>query len=194
MYYRHVVSKDTFRKIDYELWNKLWFWSKRRHPNKSKGWIIKKYFSRVDNLKFTFIDQETGLYIRRTVHTPIKRHVLLNIRYRVYDKSPETQEYWKKREYTNAYNQIYSVKIGKLYKKQQGKCSFCKELMTKEQVANQKLHAHHMLPRSLGGTESHSNLRLLHNECHRELHARLSRKEMKELWETEDYLLDLTNE
>ena len=63
--------------------------------------------------------------------------------------------------------------------------------MTKEQVAEQELHAHHMLPRSLGGTESHSNLRLLHSECHRELHARISRKEMKELWKSKDYLSTL---
>lgn len=188
MFYRHAVSKGTFDKVDHEIWTKLYFWSKRRHPKKSKDWVMRKYFSRVGNFKDTFKDRDTGLYIYRTVLIPIKRFIILNRKYRVYDKSAETQEYWNKREYTNAFNQIYSVKMSRLYKRQQGKCSYCKELMTKEQVANQELHAHHMLPRSLGGIEDYSNLRLLHNECHRELHARLSRQNMKELWETEDYL------
>ena len=188
MYYRHAVSKRTFTNIDDHIWRKLYHWSKRRHPTKNKGWIYQKYFSKVGKNKNVFTDKETGLYIEKITYIPIKRFVTLNGKYRVYDGTPDTQKYWKQREYTNAFNQIYSVKMSRLYKRQQGKCSYCKELMTKEQVANQELHAHHMLPRSLGGIESQSNLRLLHNECHRELHARLSRKEMKELWKTENYL------
>ena len=31
-------------------------------------------------------------------------------------------------------------------------------------------HVHHMLPRAFGGTERYSNLRLLHNDCHVDLH------------------------
>ena len=191
MYYRHAVSKRTFINIDDHIWRKLYHWSKRRHPTKSKDWIYQKYFSKVGKNKNVFTDKETGLYIKKITYIPIKRFVILNGKHRVYDKTPDTQEYWKQREYTNAFNQIYSVKMSRLYKGQQGKCSYCKELMTKEQVVNQELHAHHMLPRSLGGIEDQSNLRLLHNECHRELHARLSRKEMKELWKTENYLSTL---
>ena len=189
MYYRHVVSKRIFSKVDRSIWRKLYFWSKRRHPTKPKGWIIRKYFSKVGNVRHVFRDKETNSYIYTITYTPIKRHVILNGKYRVYDKTPETQEYWKKREYTNAFNQIYSEKMRRLYKRQQGKCSFCKEHMSKEQIENTELHAHHMLPRSLGGTEDYSNLRLLHEECHRELHARISRTDMKELWKTKDYLL-----
>ena len=189
MYYRHSVAKETFAKVDSEIWRKLFFWSKRRHNSKSKGWIINKYFSRVNDFKLTFKDNESGKYLTRVVLIPIRRHVIVNRKYRVYDNSPETREYWQKREYTNAYDQIHSVKLRKLFKRQKGKCSYCKEFMSKEQIVNTELHAHHMLPRSLSGTESHSNLRLLHNECHKEIHAKLSREEMKELWETKDYLL-----
>ena len=191
MYYRHVVSKKTFSSIDYELWHKLYFWSKRRHPLKSKSWIITKYFSKIGNDRFVFVDSETGNQITRISHMPIKRHLILNGKYRVYDNDPDTQEYWNKREYINAYNQIFSVKMRRLFKRQHGKCSFCKETMLKEQVENTTLHVHHLLPRSLGGNESYSNLRLLHDECHRELHAKMPRKVMKELWKTKDYLLNL---
>ena len=189
MYYRHVVSKRIFGKVDHEIWNKLHFWSKRRHPSKSKGWINRKYFSRMGNRSYVFKDQETERYIRLISPIPIKRHVILKRNYRVYDKNPESREYWKKRGYTNAFKQIASVKMTKLYSKQKGNCSLCNEEITQEQIANSWLHVHHLLPRSLGGTDSYSNLRLLHDDCHRELHAKMSRKEMKELWKTENYLL-----
>jgi RNA-directed DNA polymerase len=189
MYYRHVVSKRIFAYIDFHLWRKLYFWAKRRHSNKSKNWIIRRYFGRIDNTKFVFKDRTTGKYIYSLASIPIKRFALVDSTFRVYDQDPETQEYWNKREYTNAFKQIIPVRMSRLYKRQEGKCSFCKKLMVSEQVRETLLHVHHMLPRSLGGTESYSNLRLLHGDCHRELHAKFTRKEMEILWKTEDYLL-----
>ena len=43
-YYRGVVSKNTFSKIDHILTNQLKRWSYRRHTNKSRKWIKDKYF------------------------------------------------------------------------------------------------------------------------------------------------------
>ena len=43
-YYRGVVSKKTFSKINYRVWWYLWRWAKRRHPNKAKKWVKDKYF------------------------------------------------------------------------------------------------------------------------------------------------------
>jgi len=36
-YHRHVVSKRTFSKLDELIWNALWRWATRRHPNKEDG-------------------------------------------------------------------------------------------------------------------------------------------------------------
>jgi RNA-directed DNA polymerase len=189
MFYRHVVSKDTFSKINHEIWIKLYFWSKRRHPQKSRSWIVQKYFSRVDNVKSVFRDSETGNYLVSINQLTIKRFVMVNGTHRVYNNNPETLLYWKKREYTNAYDQIYSVKVRRLYKRQNGKCSYCNEPIKEEQIQKTELHVHHLLPQSFGGTESYSNLKLLHQECHTELHATLSRSEMKELVNNKvDYL------
>jgi RNA-directed DNA polymerase len=44
-YHRHGVSKRTFGWMDHAVRNCLWFWAKRRHANKSKGWIENKYWS-----------------------------------------------------------------------------------------------------------------------------------------------------
>jgi RNA-directed DNA polymerase len=32
-YYRHCAAKDTFGKADHRMWEMLWTWAKRRHPN-----------------------------------------------------------------------------------------------------------------------------------------------------------------
>lgn len=33
-YHRHIVAKETFRKMDFYLWNTLWQWAKRRRHEK----------------------------------------------------------------------------------------------------------------------------------------------------------------
>ena len=180
MYYRHVVSSDTFAKIDHEIWWKFFRWSKRRHPNKSKKWVITKYFSR-QNGHHRFADKETKTWITNLSQIPIRRFVKVRGGTRVYDNDPKAREYWNKREYTNVYEQIHSVRMRKLYDKQKGKCPVCKEQLTQEEIKESQLHIHHLKPRSLGGSESYSNLRLLHDHCHRELHRKLTRKEMSEL-------------
>ena len=190
MYYRFVVSKEIFHNVDYKLWWKLFNWSKRRHPRKSTGWILNRYFTNRAKRSKEFKDSESQIALFRLNSIPIgKRFVRLNNQFRVYENTPESKEYWNKREYKNAFDQITSVKIRKLYSKQQGKCSICKRQITQKQIENSEHHIHHQLPRSLGGTESHSNLRLLHQECHRELHALLTRQELKEIWKlNSDYL------
>lgn len=34
-YYKGVVSKETFNYISHRVWQYLWRWAKRRHPNKN---------------------------------------------------------------------------------------------------------------------------------------------------------------
>ena len=53
-YYRGVVSKNTFSKIDHILTNQLKRWSYRRHTNKSRKWIKDKYFIKVGNRDWFF--------------------------------------------------------------------------------------------------------------------------------------------
>ncbi len=36
-YYRHVVSKQVFRKVNHEIWQALWRWACRRHPVKEQA-------------------------------------------------------------------------------------------------------------------------------------------------------------
>ena len=172
MYYRHVVSKEVFNRIDYEIWWKLFHWSKRRHPNKSKSWIIQKYFSQIKGKSSKiFRDKETNSEICELSRIPIRRFIKVDNSKRVFDSNPDTQKYWQDREYINAYKQIDSVKMRRLYESQKGICPHCKGQMTLRQIQKSLLHTHHIKPRSKGGNNNYSNLQLIHAECHREIHA-----------------------
>ena len=53
-YHRHVVASRTFASVDHWIWRTLWYWSKRRHPNKSAQWIMEKYFRTRGSRKWVF--------------------------------------------------------------------------------------------------------------------------------------------
>jgi RNA-directed DNA polymerase len=81
MYHRHMVSSFIFNWIDHRVWDKLWRWAKRRHPNKGRYWIKDRYFEDYKGRKWTFSDiseQKDPLNATRIFNlssVKIKRHV-----------------------------------------------------------------------------------------------------------------------
>jgi len=53
-YHRHIVAKETFKKLDSYLWEITWQWGKRRHPNKGRKWIARKYWHSEGNRNWVF--------------------------------------------------------------------------------------------------------------------------------------------
>jgi RNA-directed DNA polymerase len=81
-YHRHVVAKETFARVDHEVWSLLWRWAVRRHPNKGSRWVKEKYFPTCNRRKWVFATterQEDGtireVVLRKASDTPIKRHI-----------------------------------------------------------------------------------------------------------------------
>lgn len=78
-YHRSVVSSDIFHKLDYILWEMLWKWAKRRHPNKSKIWIAKKYWKQNNTRRWNFQTENNRLLFlsdtRIQRHIPLKLHM-----------------------------------------------------------------------------------------------------------------------
>ena len=81
-YYKGVVSKETFNYISHRVWQYLWRWAKRRHPNKNSKWVRKRYFKTIKGNKWVFActtsdrrgqDKELALY--QIDYTPIERHI-----------------------------------------------------------------------------------------------------------------------
>ena len=73
-YQRHIVAKDTFRKLDSYLWEITWRWGKWRHPNKGHKWIVNKYWTYEGARKWIFRTKETKLL--RFSDAQIRRYLL----------------------------------------------------------------------------------------------------------------------
>jgi RNA-directed DNA polymerase len=44
-YHRHVVASEAFSRVDTYVYEQLWRMLRRRHPKKSRRWLIRKYWS-----------------------------------------------------------------------------------------------------------------------------------------------------
>ncbi|WP_365975506.1 group II intron maturase-specific domain-containing protein [Moorena sp. SIO4G3] len=153
-YYSTVCSKETFKDLEYLLWNKLQRWGYRRHPNKSKTWVINKYWGTVKKDNWMFMDGEN--YLPKHAKTKIVRHIKIKD-----TKSPFNGDliYWNTR--MGKHPEINSQK-GRLLKRQKGKCAHCGLIFRDGDL----MEKHHIIPRSLGGTDLDKNLELLHLHCH----------------------------
>lgn len=68
---------------------------------------------------------------------------------------------------------VQSLTRAKLYLKQQGRCPYCGGELDgdRDECGWDALIVHHLVPLSKGGKETLKNMRLLHDVCHRQLHA-----------------------
>ena len=101
-YWRHVVSKDIFSKMDSYLWWKVYKFLLRLHPNKSKTWIKNRYYPFYYDGKhygnWIATDPKTGKILEKMVWTPIKRYIMIKHDFSPYDKDKE--EYFENRRTT----------------------------------------------------------------------------------------------
>lgn len=102
-YYRGVVSSKVFAMIDQVIFQALKRWGMKRHPNKGKPWIIRKYYTGYngDSWRFHCIvkDKEGNkkiLYLKLAAETLIRRHI--KIRAEANPFNPYFKEYFQKRE------------------------------------------------------------------------------------------------
>lgn len=45
-FHRHIVAKQIFKWVDLQIWEGLWEWATRRHPEKGAYWVKDRYFRR----------------------------------------------------------------------------------------------------------------------------------------------------
>lgn len=67
-YYRSVVSKHTFVSIDSYLWWLTFTWAVRNHRNKSKKWVVARYygmFNKARTDRWVFGDRDSGAYLTK---------------------------------------------------------------------------------------------------------------------------------
>ncbi len=77
-YYRSVVSSRVFAALDHHVWHLTYRWARHTHPNKSKGWVVARYFGRFNRARLTggsSATGTTGAYLSKFSWTRIVRHV-----------------------------------------------------------------------------------------------------------------------
>ena len=94
-YYRHVVSSETFNRIDNAIWKATWKWSTRRHPNKPLRWIKMKYFQREGHRDWVFGEKNSTERLLKMEQIPIRRHIKIKADANPYD--PHWNDYFAKR-------------------------------------------------------------------------------------------------
>ncbi|NEP02185.1 MAG: group II intron reverse transcriptase/maturase [Symploca sp. SIO2E9] len=172
-YFSTVCSKETYNDLEHLLWNRLQRWGYRRHPNKSKTWVNKKYWGSHQGSNWTF--QDGAIRLLKHIETPIVRHVKVKGTVSPFDGN---LTYWSSR--MGKHPEMPAQKA-KLLKRQKGKCAHCGLTFRDEDI----LEVHHIQPRSKSGNNKLENLELLHLHCHDVVHGQktetVTRKELDDL-------------
>jgi RNA-directed DNA polymerase len=101
-FYRHSVASKTFGYVENQIFQSLYAWSMRRHPNKGKRWVVNKYFTTpatAPEWKFHGVSVVGGIALYQSLKAmnkiSIKRHVKIKCDANPYD--PDYVEYFQKR-------------------------------------------------------------------------------------------------
>jgi len=169
-YHRSVVSKKTFAWMDKIIWHLTFGWAKRRHPNKSKNWILQQCYTCARGVQHRFSGtemREDGTPERHTLllmsYTPIRRHVKIlqsahpfDVKYDEYFEK-RTAEKWKNNSKRQNIESLIAIV-------QKGTCPCCKE----ELKISQNWCISLKRKASKGGEYMPGNADIIHRKCYQE--------------------------
>lgn len=99
---RHLVASRAFRYVDKRIFETLWQWAKRRHPQKGRNWVRQKYFRIEPPKAWAFTAPQRNrdgtwgsLDLFRASSVSIRRHV--KIRAEATEFDPAYEEYFYQR-------------------------------------------------------------------------------------------------
>lgn len=169
-YYRHVVAKEIFGKVGHAIWQCLWRWAKRRHPEKGTRWVQRKYFHTVGARHWVFgaitgKKLSTGkpdlLMLYDIASTPIRRHRKIKGDANPFD--PQWESYFDARLGAAMADSLKGrIRLIRLWLKQERSCPVCQQMITK----SSGWRLFHETRKIDGGTDAMGNLKMLHPDCH----------------------------
>ena len=172
-YHRHAASKKTFTRLGKLIFEAIWKWARRRHPNKPAKWVKQKYFRQKGRQKWQFfgiVEGDNGkpkpINLVSIAKIPIKRHTKIRAKANPYD--PEWEGYFEKRLDSKMMATLKGKEeLHRLWREQSGICPICRQKITKQTG----WHSHHVVWRVHGGGDELSNRVLLHPTCHQQVHS-----------------------
>jgi RNA-directed DNA polymerase len=195
-YYRGVVSSALFSKLDHYVWKLTYRWACHSHPNKSKKWIVRRYFGRFNRFRNDWwvfgardhIVNDRGdiALLTKFSWTTIVRHQL--VAGWASPDDPDLATYWAARRRKvppplDGYNL-------RLLTEQDGHCPLCGDhLLSPVQppqsprdwerwwlsVVKRAIAADYLTHHGRDGRSDGSRTRLVHASCNRSLTARQRR-------------------
>lgn len=166
-YYRTVVSKVIFNKLDHWMFSRCVRYARFTHPTKPWKWQKERYWGQLktgSKNQWVFGDKDAESYLLQLTWTTIERHIL--VKGKASPDDPELRDYWEKRRQRQ--QNTLPPKWKKLAWSQKGRCPQCQGSVFNDE----ELEVHHVHRRCDGGTNENTNLRLVHLYCHQQIHAR----------------------
>ena len=171
-YHRSACSKRTFVKVDHAIFQTLWRWARRRHPNKPRRWVKDKYFHHIDQRKWVFCGEAIGrqgkpyrVRLFSAAEVAIKRHRKIKGEANPYD--PAWEMYFEQRLGVKMASDLKGRRqLLYLWREQNGLCPVCRQPITNLTG----WHNHHLVWKSHGGSDTADNRVLLHPNCHHQVH------------------------
>ncbi|MER7795697.1 group II intron reverse transcriptase/maturase [Streptomyces sp. NPDC097640] len=185
-YYRVAVSSKIFSSLDTYVWRLTFKWGRHTHPRKSRTWVVNRYFGKHNpsrENKWVFGNPDNTSYLVKFAWTKIVRHDM--VKGAVSADDPALADYWAKRRHKTVPTTLDKRTYTMAYL-QRGICPLCRQDLIvgaeyqpdnpREWIewftaSKKRLDKHHLVYRSLGGSDARSNLRLVHSECHQQHHA-----------------------
>ncbi len=128
-YYRTVVSGRVFTKLDKHVWTLTYKWAKHTHPNKSRHWVVYRYFGEFNRSRrdrWVLGDRDSGAYLqKRLTWTKIVRHQM--VPGRASPDDPTLAEFWARRRQRST-PPLDRVSL-RLIQAQHGRCPACGGLL-----------------------------------------------------------------
>ena len=100
-YHRHIAASATFKEVDHQIYCYLWDWAKRRHKDKGKIWLMRKYWRNGPKpCTFSTVEEtpegKRRVELIRPVQITIRRHVKVRSETNPFD--PKDADYFEKRK------------------------------------------------------------------------------------------------
>lgn len=160
---------SVWSKTNQYLHRLLWKWARNRHTRRSRLWIYDKYWKRVDKrLTFVAPSDKNLTYYKMTPYKftklPIRRLKGATNVYLTTNKE-YVRKIWLQKQ--------VDLEAGlrqTLWRRQKGICPRCNSLLPGS--GDNLTDIHHGIPFSKGGSNQPSNLDLLHEHCHYEIHGK----------------------
>ena len=88
---------ENFSTLDHRIWKATWQWSKRRHPNKCKRWIKRKYYQKEGNRSWAFREKNDKFSLSLLSKIHFAMHVKIKADANPYD--PDCKNYFETRSH-----------------------------------------------------------------------------------------------